>query len=1009
MSYWKFLPVLLLLFLTGTTVSDVLAQLRLEENRGQWPEQVLFRAKMKGGGIFFERDRLTFHFMHHHDWDAFYAHHHGPGDSHDGHDHSAGGPIRWHSWQVVFEGASRNLEVVPEGLQQGYTNYFIGNNPKLWASGVRGFSKLTYLNVWPGISLEFYQDGDHLKYDIHLVPGAKPEQVRLRYDDVDDLSIQGRELVTTTSVTALTESIPKAWQEVKGKQHDIPFRFVLKGRHVSFEALDDFDSRYPLVIDPTLIFGSYTGSTADNFGFTATYGPDEKLFGGGIVFGAGYPVTVGAYQTVFRGGVDVAITKWNAAGTGLEFSTYLGGSSDETPNSIVVNEQGECFIYGVTGSPNFPITTGAYQAVFRGGPAVSFPSNGTTFGNGTDMYVSRLSADGTQLLASTFVGGSGNDGVNDGQTGTFGTLTYNYGDMFRGEIIVDDNSNVFVASCTQSSNFPTSAGAPQSALVGLQSAVVFSLNSNLTNLRWSTYLGGSAVDAAYSVKLGASGSVYAAGGTASSNFPVTTNAHRTAYQGGQADGFITQINATGTQILASTYTGTGQYDQNYFVETDVAGKIFVIGQTTGLFPVSPGVYSNPNSGQYIARYSTDLSTLERSTVFGKGDFNPDISPTAFLVDRCNNVYVSGWGGATQQFSQNPDINISGMPLTGDAFQSTTNGSDFYFFVLDEDMQQLLYATYFGGTVSEEHVDGGTSRFDKRGAIYQAVCAGCRGNSDFPTTPGAWSQTNNSTNCNLGVVKFDLDLIDVEALAAISGDATGCAPLTVQFLNQGSQNVSYEWDFGDGTTSNAENPLHVFTSPGTYTIRFTVEDTTSTCKIPDTSFVTVIVLDSIQADFSYSPDTISVGTLIQFTDLTANSLGWLWDFGDGNTSNNQHPVHSYSEPGTYKVCLTVQNNTCTDSICKFIHIPLIDVPTAFSPNGDGINDVLYVRGIGVVELVFRVYNRWGQLVFETTDLNRGWNGTFNGQPQEQEVYVFTLEALLENQLVVNKKGNITLIR
>ena len=119
---------------------------------------------------------------------------------------------------------------------------------------------------------------------------------------------------------------------------------------------------------------------------------------------------------------------------------------------------------------------------------------------------------------------------------------------------------------------------------------------------------------------------------------------------------------------------------------------------------------------------------------------------------CDKIYISGWGS-----NLGGSLSTLNLPFTYDAYQNTTDGNDFYLMVLDDFMDTLLYATYFGGTQSNEHVDGGTSRFDKKGVIYQSVCAGCGGNSDFPIEPsiGAVSSTNNSFNCNNAVFKFNV--------------------------------------------------------------------------------------------------------------------------------------------------------------------------------------------------------------------------------------------------------------
>src|SRR5690606_23183125 len=232
----------------------------------------------------------------------------------------------------------------------------------------------------------------------------------------------------------------------------------------------------------------------------------------------------------------------------------------------------------------------------------------------------------------------------------------------------------------------------------------------------------------------------------------------------------------------------------------------------GQFPVTPGVYHNPNSGQFIQKFSHTLDALIFSTVFGAGRGVPDISPTAFLVSECNNLYVAGWGGRINAELNYWNSGTSGMTTTPDAFQSTTSGSDFYFLVLTDDARERLYATFFGGSQSVTHVDGGTSRFDKNGIVYHSVCAGCsaynlagRATSDFPSTPGAWSEVNRSINCNNAAFKFDLSTLKARIRTnSEKRDAPGlkvvCLPEPLGFENLSTGGQTFHWDFGDGETA-----------------------------------------------------------------------------------------------------------------------------------------------------------------------------------------------------------------
>src|SRR5690606_5881736 len=156
----------------------------------------------------------------------------------------------------------------------------------------------------------------------------------------------------------------------------------------------------------------------------------------------------------------------------------------------------------------------------------------------------------------------------------------------------------------------------------------------------------------------------------------------------------------------------------------------------------------------------------------------------------------------------------GLPTTPGAYKPTTNGNGFYLAVFEQDAQSLLYATFMGGTQSNNHVDGGTSRFDKAGVGYQAICASCGGLDDLPTTPGAYSSTNNSTNCNIALVKFDVSVLTAYLNASTT---TVCEGAPVTFQNQSNGGVSFTWHFGDGTTQNSVNATHTYNTPGTYNV------------------------------------------------------------------------------------------------------------------------------------------------------------------------------------------------
>ena len=519
--------------------------------------------------------------------------------------------------------------------------------------------------------------------------------------------------------------------------------------------------------------------------------------------------------------------------------------------------------------------------------------------------MSKLSSDGLILLGSTLVGGSNNDGVNyNTNTGLVDSLTTNYGDQFRGEIMLDAANNVIVASCTRSVDFPV-LNAFQPANAGGQDGVVFKLSTDLSTLIWSSYYGGSNNDACYSVKVDNSDNVIFGGGTASNDL-IGMTGWQSSYGGGKTDGYIVKLPGDGSSIIGGTYVGTGNYDQGFFVEVDRVNQIYMVGQSqNGSFPVINSPFVNPGSSQFIIRFDSTLVTALNSTVFGSGNNAMDISPSAFLIDICGNIYISGWGKALSG-----GVPALGMPITSDAFQSTTVNPDFYLLVIERDFADTLYGTYIGGGQAGEHVDGGTSRFDEQGVVYQSVCGGCNGYSDFTTTTGAWSATNDADNCNNLVFKFDFEIIPKAEFTI--DDNIGCRPFTVTFSNTSNVTDTYLWDFGDGDTSSVDfNPVIVYDSVGVFTTFLYVTD--SICMLTDTAEVFITVFDSLELWTSSDievciPEPID---LTSFTNGTGNTFVWSSsvNFNDTLNSNIYDSIWSFTPSVSAMYYIRTENIGC----------------------------------------------------------------------------------------------------
>lgn len=1184
------------------------------ENKGQWDTQVKFRGVLPAGNFYLHKNGFTIV-------------QHNADDLHEAYDnHKSESPatnartstkkvktdtatdlfIRSHAYRVQFVGGNTNPEIVPDKVLSGYSNYIKGNDPSKWTSYVKSCQAVIYKNIYPNIDVRYYSEGGRLKYDIIVNPGGDAGNIVLQYDGADKLSVKNSELVIKTSVGDVRELYPYTYQfdKVRGKQ-ETHCAYKIEGKNRVRFKTGDYSKTSTLVIDPSIIFSSFTGSTTEEWAFTATPGPDGSLFSGSISFGTGFPASPGAYKTKWTGGgskgLDIGIFKFSPNGDRREYATYLGGGADDFPHSLYCDPQGNLVILGRTYSRDYPGT-------FIG-----------TQGSGCDMVVTKLNATGSGLIGSLRIGGPGDDGLNiedqmemGGSSHKITTLLRNYGDDSHSEVVLDKDGYIYVAGQSQS-DFPTTVNAFQPKRKGAQDGVLLKINPTCTAIEWSTFIGGSADDAAFVLSLNPiTKDIYVAGATMSKDLPGTVSGLNTSvisdHLVGDIDGFVSIVSNDGTTLRKTIYMGTGQVDLIYGIQLDRNSYPYVMGVTRGSWPVINAQYSNTDAKQFVVKLKTDLTGIEYSTVFGSGN-KPNISPVAFMVDRCENVYISGWGGWYLPPSLQQDAydlaGTKGMPVTPDALKSVTDNRDFYFIVLKRNAESLLYGTFFGqdGGLGE-HVDGGTSRYDENGAIYQAICANCYGNmrdapitKAYPVTAGVWSSRNGAgtSGCNLGAVKilFNFSGVGSGPKAYFKGvlDTIGCVPFTVTlkdtilvaksyewsfgdntkddtttsydithefkktgtfrvrliavdsascnirdtaYLNihvrddpanldfkyakqQPCESLTYEfenistfppgkpfnpasftwdfgdgtritpgdktikhsyaaagayvtklllndtaycnspdskekllrvsplvkarfetpaqgcvphqaifnntslageefyWDFGDGNLSTEVNPTHIYNNVGTYTVKLKVIDTT-TCNKEDSTFMDITIHPNPTADFSYLPVTPEVNRPTIFTNLSSGAVRYQWLFGDDemvNKNNADTVSHQYNATGTFNACLIAYSQQgCPDTVCKPVQSlinPLLDVPNAFTPGRFGRNSYVMVTGFGIAKMTWRIYNRWGKLVFETHDRRAGWDGSLNGQQQPMDVYAYTLDVEFSDGKKLRKTGDITLIR
>jgi gliding motility-associated-like protein len=864
------------------------------QNKGQWPTDVQFMAKDGPAKIWMGQDRILYQLT---DFSALEQAHHEQ-------KYTDNPSVPSRLVQQRFKGANPNSQAHGNAPFEHTYNFFIGKDSAHWASGVGVYEEISYPDYYSGIELRWKSEKQHYKYYFIVAPGADPSQISWEYSGADVVVLKKGALQLQTAIGEIREEQPVAYQEVNGKLTPVTCQYSEISAGLYGYSLGEYNPALPLIIDPVLVFATYNGAVSDNFGMTATYGYDASAYAAGIVYGNNFPLpSLASFDTNSNfnaiagnyGITDVFITRYAANGSTMLWSSFLGGGDNfqgtETAHSLICDSLNNIYLFGATSSTDFPVTPNAFQAAHAGGVAnANFYFNGVYFGSqGIDIFVSKLSASGQNLLASTYVGGNSNDGVNYRVPGlpynsvaAYDSLTTNYGDQFRGEIYIDQSGSVLVASCTRSDDFPTQV--PFQAVKGVgQDAVVFRLNPAFNSLQFSSFYGGNKDDAAYSIKTDTLGAIVFAGGTGSTNLSGTNGAFQSLYNGGKTDGYVVKLNALGSALSKASYVGTSNYDQVFFVEIDRLNQVFLLGQAVGGgFTVNNAAYSNPGSSQFVLKLNDLLTTNLASTVIGNGNGQINISPAAFLVDICGNVYISGWGANILQSTP-----LSGMPISANAFQSTTTGFDFYLMVLQNNFNGLLYGSYLGGAIAQEHVDGGTSRFDKNGVVYQSVCGGCGGHSDFPTSQGVWSNTNNSNNCNNLVFKFDFQLIPTAEFT--SSNVQGCEDLIVDFQNTSAQWDSYLWDFGNGdTTTVVFNPTVVYAHPGTYEVYLYVTD--SVCLITDTAQIQIVVLDSILLDLN---DTISLCSSLPFT-LIASTQGTANQFIWSNQNDLSNPLNAIQD-------------------------------------------------------------------------------------------------------------------
>ena len=543
-------------------------------------------------------------------------------------------PLRGHMVRIAMEGAN---PIVPRAREElpHRANFFLGDDPARWRTGVRNYAEVVYENAWDGIDVVYRPSPGGVKYDLVVHPGADLADIAFAYEGVDGLAVTPRGLSAETSLGPLRDDLPAAWQ-ASGQPVACAIRPIAE-RTVGYACLG-WDGTGDLVIDP-LLYSTFLGGSANDNGFGIGIAVDASgaAYVTSTTYSTDFPTTPGAYDTTHNGNWDAFVAKLDPTGGGLLYSTYLGGGGDyDGGTSVAVDASGAAYVTGYTESSDFPTTPGAYD---------------TTHNDNLDAFVAKLDPTGGGLLYSTYLGGGSHDGGSS--------------------VAVDASGSAYVTGWAYSTvpgrpDFPTTPSAFDTTHNGYSDAFVTKLNATGSGLLYSTYLGGGSYEVGYSIVLDVSGSAYVTGYTGSLDFPTTPGAFDISDNGGH-DAFVTKLSPTGSGLLYSTYLGGGNSDGGASITVDAFGGTYVTGYTESSdFPTTPGAFDTTYNGglgaqaydAFVAKLNPTGSGLLYSTYLGGGSRDEGASIT---VDAFGGTYVTGY------------TESSDFPTTPGAFDTTYNG------------------------------------------------------------------------------------------------------------------------------------------------------------------------------------------------------------------------------------------------------------------------------------------------------------------------------------------------
>jgi Beta-propeller repeat/Abnormal spindle-like microcephaly-assoc'd, ASPM-SPD-2-Hydin len=639
-----------------------------------------------------------------------------------------------------------------EGTRQlaAKSNYFIGNDPKKWRTNIPMFSKVWYRDVYPGIDLVYYGANQRqLEYDFVVAPGANPNLIGLRFEGVTQLTLNkhGDVVIRLPGGGEVIHHAPSIYQERDGKREKVDGRCMMRSANTIGFELADYDRNRAVYIDPGLVYSTYLGGAAFDQAEGIAVDSSGSAYVAGIAGSLNFPTTSGVFEPTnpdSGAGGPAFVTKFNADGTELVYSTFLGGGS-ESHAEIAIDPEGFAYVAGVTTSTVFPTTAGAFLTT---NPAISG-------GQQISGFLSKLATDGSALIYSTYFGGPGSGGP--------GGL----GDEVDA-VAVDSSGFAYLTGVTHSPGFPTTTGAFQTTAPSGQTGFVTKLKTDGSGEVYSTYLGGKQTDLPSAIAVDSGSFAYVTGETDSANFPTTAGAFETTHPSSATTfaPFVTKVKTDGSGLVYSTFLGGNNGDAGTGIAVDSLGFAYIAGMTESAnFPTTSGAFQTTivsTSDPFVTKLNVAGSALVYSTFLGDDIGHSNGESVHIAVDSAGSAYVAGTTSSTD------------FPTTPGAFQTVnhegTGEATAFVTKFNASGTGLDYSTYLGGSVDEQ---ANSIAVDSSNPP-QAYITGFTASTDFPTTTGAFQVTNNTTAGQLGGNAF---VTKLDPGAGSSGTPTPTATAT----------------------------------------------------------------------------------------------------------------------------------------------------------------------------------------------------------------------------------------